>query len=70
MGLTTRGGESRFPFKIDLLFLSPLVRGLLQLLERGLNYNNAHFLITRQSVMPLKFMSEAKHALRYLLDQA
>lgn len=48
MGLTTRGGESRFPFKIDLLFLSPLVRGLLQLLERGPSYNNAHFLITRQ----------------------
>lgn len=39
--------ESRLPFKIDLLVLRPLVRGLLQLLEGGPSHNT-HFLITRQ----------------------
>lgn len=57
------GGRSRFPFKIDLFFLRPLVRGMLQFLGKGPGYNNAHFLITRQ------VMSEAEHALQYLLDQ-
>lgn len=41
--------KNRFPFKIDLFFLRPLVRGLFQLLEGGPSCNNAHFLITRQA---------------------